>query len=161
MSECSIAFQVLSQKLSGGGELVSDKTEAKKPSPHGVFRILDLWLFGACGFDHHRHLTQCEAKLDVTLEFACVKPALAFCGGVSKLEASELNRAVCEASVIVEHMVATAVVMLVSAFVAVAIVPDVCEGIHRLGFSAVQLAKEVFVDCMAVVADAASVKTKG
>ena len=61
----------------------------------------------------------------------------------------------------IKHMVAAAVVMLGSAFVAVAIVPNVCQGIHRLRLSAVQLLEEVLVDRPAVVADSALVKAKG
>lgn len=57
-------------------------------------------------------------------------------------------------------MVAAAIVMLVSAFVAVSIVPNVCQGIHRLRFPAVELTKKILVDCMAVAIDAAAVKAK-
>ena len=161
MSECGVAIQVLGQKLSGGCELVSNEAEAEEPGSHGVFRIFDLRLFGAGGLDHHRHLAQCEAKLNVAFQFSCVKSASAFFVGVGELEASKLDRAVGEAGVVVEHMVAAAVVMLVSALVAVTIVPNVCQGIHRLGLSAVQLGKEILVDRVAVAVDAATVKAEG
>lgn len=161
MSECGVAIQVLGQKLSGGCELVSDEAEAEEPGSHGVFRIFDLRLFGAGGLDHHRHLAQCEAKLNVAFQFSGVKSASAFFVGVGELEASKLDRAVGEAGVVVEHMVAAAVVMLVSALVAVTIVPNVCQGIHRLGLSAVQLGKEILVDRVAVAVDAATVKAEG
>ena len=161
MSECRVAIQVLCQKLSGGCKLIPDEAEAEEPGSHGVFRILDLWLFGACGLYHHRHLAQCEAKLNVAFQFSGVKSASAFFVGVGELEASELDRAVGEAGVVVEHMVAAAVVMLVSALVAVTIVPNVCQGIHRLGLSAVQLGKEILVDRIAVAVDAAAVEAKG
>ena len=58
-------------------------------------------------------------------------------------------------------MVAAAVVVLVSALVAVTIVPNVCQGIHRLRLSAVQLGKEILVDRVAVAVNAAAVKAKG
>ena len=161
MSECGVAVQVLREKLSCGCELVTDEAEAEEPGSHGVFRIFDLGFFGAGGLDHYRHLAQCEAKLNVAFQFACVKPAPAFCVRVCELEASELDRPVGEAGVVVEHMVAAAVVMLVSAFVAVAFVPNVSQGIHRLGFSAVQLGKEILVDRVAVAVDAVTVKAQG
>ena len=161
MSECGVAVQVLGQQFSGGCELVTDEAEAKEPGSHGVFRILNLGFFGAGGLDHLCHLAQCEAKLDVAFQFSCVKSASAFLVGVGELEASELDRAVGEAGVVVEHMVSAAVVMLVSAFVAVAIVPNVCQGIHRLGLSAVQLRKEILVDRVAVAVDAVAVKAQG
>ncbi len=90
-----------------------------------------------------------------------MKSASAFLVGVGELEASKLDRAVGEAGVVVEHMVAAAVVMLVSALVAVTIVPNVCKGIHRLGLSAVQLGKEILVDRVAVAVDAAAVEAEG
>lgn len=101
MSECGVAIQVLGQKFSGGCELVSDEAEAKEPGSHGVFRILDLRLFGAGSLDHHRHLAQCEAKLNVAFQFSGVKSASAFFVGVGELEASKLDRAVGEAGVVV------------------------------------------------------------
>lgn len=104
MSECGVASQVLGQKVSGGFKFLADEAEAEEPSSHGVFRILDLGFFGACGLDHHRHLAQCEAKLNVAFEFPCVKSALAFLGRVGELEASELDRAVGEAGVVVESV---------------------------------------------------------
>lgn len=161
MPECGVAIQVLGQKFSGGCKLVSDEAEAEEPGSHGVFRILNLRLFGAGGLDHHRHLAQCEAKLNVAFQFSGVKSASAFLVGVGELEASELDRAVSEAGMVVEHMVTAAVVMLVSAFVVVSIVPNVCQRIHRLGLSAVQLGKEILVDRVAVAVNAAAVKAKG
>lgn len=161
MSECGVAVQVLSQKFSGGCELVTDEAEAKEPGSHGVFRILDLRFFGAGGLDHLRHLAQCEAKLDVAFQFSGVKSASSFLVRVGELEASKLDRAVGKAGVVVKHMVSAAVVMLVSAFVAVAIVPNVCQGIHRLGFSAVQLRKEILVNCVAVAVDAVAIEAQG
>lgn len=161
MSECGVAVQVLGQKLSGGCELVTDEAEAEEPGSHGVFRILNLGVFGAGSLDHHRHLAQCEAKLNVAFQFSGVKSASAFLVGVGELEASKLDRAVGEAGVVVEHMVAAAVVMLVSALVAVTIVPNVCQGIHRLRLSAVQLGKEILVDRVAVAVDAAAVEAEG
>ena len=161
MSECGIAVQVLGQKLSGGCELVPDEAEAEEPGSHGVFRIFDLRLFGAGGLDHHRHLAQCEAKLNVAFQFSSVKSALAFLGRAGELEASEFDRAVGEAGVVVQHMVTAAVIMLVSAFVAVSIVPNVCQGIHRLGLSPVQLLEEILVHRVAVAVDAVAVKAKG
>lgn len=161
MSEGGISVQVLGQKLSGGCELVTDETEAKEPSSHGVFRIFDLGFFGACGLDHHCHLAQCKAKLNVAFKFPSVKSASAFSVRIGELEASELDRSVGEAGVVVKHMVSAAVVMLVSAFVAVSIVPNVCQGIHRLRLSAVQLGKEFLVDRVAVVVDAVAVEAKG
>lgn len=161
MSEGGVAVQVLGQQFSGGCELVTDEAEAKEPGSHGVFRIFNLGFFRAGGLDHLCHLAQCEAKLDVAFQFSGVKSASAFLVGVGELEASELDRAVGEAGVVVEHMVAAAVVMLVSAFVAVAIVPNVCQGIHRLGLSAVQLRKEILVNRVAVAVDAAAVEAQG
>lgn len=161
MSECGVAVQVLGQKFSGGCELVTDEAEAEEPGSHGIFRILNLGFFGAGGLDHHRHLAQCKTKLNVAFQFSGVKSTLAFCGRVGELEASELDRAVGEAGVVVEHMVAAAVVMLVSAFVAVSIVPNVCQSIHRLGLSAVQLLEEILVHCVAVAVDAVAVKAEG
>ena len=161
MSEGGVAVQVLGQKFSGGCELVTDEAKAKEPGSHGVFGILNLGFFGAGGLDHLCHLAQCKAKLNVAFQFSGVKSASAFLVGVGKLEASELDRTVGEAGVVVEHMVAAAVVMLVSAFVSVAIVPNVSQGIHRLGLSAVQLGKEILVDRVAVAVDAVAVEAKG
>ncbi len=161
MSECGVAVQVLGEEVSCGFKFLSDEAEAEEPGSHGVFRIFDLGFFGAGGLDHHRHLAQCEAKLNVAFQFPCVKSAFAFPVGVCELEASELDRAVGEASVVVEHMVSAAVVMLGSAFVAVVIVPNVRQGIHRLGLSAVQLLEETLVDRPAVVADSTLVKAEG
>lgn len=161
MSECSIAIQILGQKFSGSCKLVPDEAESEKPGSHGVFRILDLRFFWAGGLDHHRHLTQRKAKLNVAFQFPSVKSASAFCGRVSKLEASELDCAVSEAGVVVEHMVAATVVMLVSAFVAVSSVPNVCKSIHRLRLSAVQLTKEFSADCVTIMVNAVSIKSKG
>lgn len=158
MPECGIAFQVLCEKIPCGFELLADETEAEEPSPHCIFGILNLRLFGAGGLDHHRHLAQCEAKLDVAFQFPCVKPAPTLCVGVCKLEASEFHRSVGEAGVVVEHMVTAAVVMPVPAFVGVILVPNVCKGVHCLGLLAVQPFEEIMVDRPAVAVDSALVK---
>lgn len=161
MPECGVAIQILGKKISCSFKFISDKTEAEKPSAHSVFGVLDLRFFRAGGLDHHRHLAQCEAKLDVAFQFPRMKSAPALCGRVSELEASELDCTVCKACMVVEHMVTATVVVPVPAFVIVIGVPDVCESIHRLGLSAVQALEKILVDRPAVAIDSALVEPEG
>lgn len=57
-----------------------------------------------------RGLAECQAKLNVAFQLSGVKSALSGFGGVVELEKSELNRALGEGRVEVEHMVTAAVI---------------------------------------------------
>ena len=109
-----------------------------------------------------RGLAECQTKLNVAFQLSGVKSALASVAGVVELEKSELDRALGEGGVQVEHVVAGVVVMLVaSAPGGLAVVPGVCEGCHRLGLLRVQRLEEGRADHLAVVADPAAVKGEG
>ena len=89
-----------------------------------------------------------------------MKAAFSLRTGICELEASELDRSVGKAGVVVKHMVAAAVVMAVAAFITVSGVPDVCEGIHCLGLPAVQPVQEILIDRVAIMVDATAVKAE-
>src|SRR5699024_5477099 len=109
-------------------ELVPDKSKPEEPSPHGIFWILILLRFGACSFYRLRHLAESQTKLDVTLKLSGMKSAPTFCSRLVKLEKPEFNGPFCECRMIVEHMVAAAVIMVVSPVILpMGSVPDVCQ----------------------------------
>ena len=161
VAEGCVPVKALREELSCGLELVTNKAEAKEPSAHCVFGVLVLLGLGACGSDCLCHLAQGEAELNVALELSGVESVqLAVCRGV-KLEKTELDRALGEDSVEVQHMVAAVVVVLASAVVGVlTAVPDVRKVCHGGGFSVVQPFQEPGVNRAAVAADAASVEVQ-
>ena len=161
MTESCVTVQVACQNFSRRGKFLANESQPEKPSPHGVFRILDLRLFGAGTLHCLCHLAQCKAKLDVAFDFSGVKPAPALAIRIGKLEASEFDGTVGKASVVIQHSVSAVVVMGIPAFVAVVGVPDVCQILHRLRLAAVQPSKKIWVNRPAVVADAVSVKPEG
>lgn len=161
MTESCVTVQVACQNFSRRGKFLANESQSEKPSPHGVFRILDLRLFWACTLHHLCHLAQCKAKLDVAFQLSGVKPALALAIRIGELEASEFDGTVGEASVVIQHSVSAVVVMGISVFVAVVGVPDVRQIFHSLRLAAVQPSKEIWVNCPAVVADAVAVKPEG
>ena len=116
---------------------------------------------GACGSDRLCHLAQGKAELNVALELSGMEPVLlAVCRSI-ELEEPELDRSLGEGGMEVQHMVAAVVVMVVSAVGGVlAAVPNVSQGCHGGGFSAVQPFQESGVDRAAVAADAASVEVQ-
>lgn len=161
MTESCVTVQVACQNFSRRGKFLANESQPEKPSPHGVFRILDLRFFRTCTLHCLCHLAQCKAKLDVAFQLSGVKPALALAIRIGELEASEFDGAVGEASVVIQHSVSAVVVMGVSVFVAVVGVPDVRQIFHRLRLAAVQPSKEIRVNRPAVAADAVAVKPEG
>lgn len=161
MTESCVTVQIARQNFSRRGKFLANESQPEKPSPHGVFRILDLRLFWACTLHRLCHLAQCKAKLDVAFQLSCVKSTPAFAIRIGELEASEFDGAVGKAGMVVQHSVSAVVVMGISVFVAVVGVPDVCQTFHRLRLAAIQSAKEIRVNRPAVVADAVAVKPEG
>ena len=102
-----------------------------------------------------RGLAECQAKLNVAFQLSGVKSALATVAGVVKLKKSELDRALGEGRVEVEHVVAAAVVVCASAIVAEGRVPNLRKFAHRCGLCRIQPSQEGGVDRFAVVVDAA------
>ena len=161
MPEGGVSGESPGQDFSCGCEFLADESKAEEPGPHGVFRILVLLGLGACGSDFLCHLAECKAKLNVGFQLSGVKAVpLAVCRGI-ELEKSELNRSFGEGCVEVQHMVAAAVVMVVSAVVfPLAVVPNVCQLCHRLRFLPVDLSEEIFIDWPAVASNPVMVKGK-
>ena len=89
-----------------------------------------------------RGLAECQAKLNVAFQLSGVKPALAGFGGVVELEKSELDRALGEGRVEVEHMVAAPVVVCAPEIVAEGRVPNLRKLAHRGGLCSVQPSQE-------------------
>ena len=81
--------------------------------------------------------------------------------GVRELEEAELDRAFREGGVEVEAMVAAGVVMVVPAVVALRLVPDVRQLLHRLGLLLVEPPQEIIAHRLAVVPDAVPVDAHG
>ena len=100
-----------------------------------------------------RGLAECQAKLNVAFQLSGVKSALASVAGVVELEKSELDRALGESCVEVEHVVAAAVVVRASEIVAEGRVPNLRKLAHRGGLCSVQLSQEGGVDRFAVTAE--------
>ena len=161
-AEGCITFEAAGEKVSCGFEFVSDETEAEEPGSHCVLGVFGLLGLGACALYCLCHVAECKAKLNVALELAGVNATLSSVAGCVELEESELNRALCEGRVEVEHVVAAAVVMLASSVVCVLCsVPYVCELRHRCGFVGVDRFKELSVNRSAVAAYAGAVKVEG
>ena len=161
MTESCVTVQVACQNFSRRGKFLANESKPEKPSPHGVFWILDLRLFGACTLYRLCHLAQCKAKLDVAFQLSGVKSTPTLAIRIGELEASEFDGTVGEASVVIQHSVSAVVVMGISVFVAVVGVPDVRQILHRLRLAAVQPFEEIWVNRSAVVADAVAVKPEG
>jgi len=148
--------------LSCGLELVADEAQAEEPGSHCVFGIFVLLGLGAGGADFLGHLAQCEAKLNIALQLACVEAVLLAVRRLVELEEAELDRALGEGGVEVKHMVAAVVVVLASAVGgSVAGVPHIGKVGHGAGLFAVDLGKEVGVDRAAVAADSAGINVEG
>ena len=162
MPEGCVSCEVAGKDIPCGFKFLANEAQAEEPGSHCVLGVFVLLGLGACGSDFLGHLAECQAKLNVALELACVDAVLlAVCGGV-ELEKSELNRPLGEGSVEVKHMVAAAVVVLASAVVlALAGVPNVCKAGHRGGLLAVDFAQEVGIDRAAVAVHAAAVQLEG
>ena len=158
VAEGCVTIEALGEEFSCGFEFVPDESEAEEPCPHGVFLIFVLLRFCACALDRLGELAECKAKLNVSLELSGVDAALAFFGGVVELEKSELDRALGEGGVEVEHMVSALVVMVVSAVVcSVATVPDVRQPAHRCRLLLIENPEEVGVGGFAVGGGAVAV----
>ena len=106
---------------------------------------------------YFRGLAECQAKLDVALEFSGVKAVLLVSFRVCKLEEAELDGPLCESCVEVEHVVAAAVVVCASAIVAEGRVPNLRKLAHRGGLCSVQLSQKGGVDRFAVTAESVGV----
>ena len=158
VAEGCVAVEALGEEFSCGFEFVADESEAEEPGSHGVFLIFILLRFCACALDRLGELAECKAKLNVSLELPGVDAALAFFRGVVELEKPELDRALGEGGVEVEHMVSALVVMVVSAVVcSVAAVPDVRQLAHGRRLSLVEHPEEVGVGRFAVGGGAVAV----
>ena len=155
--EGGVSVKALGEKVSRGFEFVPDESESYQPSPHGESGILGLHSSRERGLLCFRGLAECQAKLNVAFQLSGVKPALAGFGGVVELEKSELNRALGEGRVEVEHMVAAAVVVCAPEIVAEGRVPNLRKLAHRGGLCSVQLSQEGGVDRFAVTAEAVGV----
>ena len=162
VAEGRVAGKVAGQEVSGRCELLADEAQAEEPGSHRVLGVLVLLGLGACRPHVLRHLAEREAKLNVALELPGMDAAPAVDGRLIELEEPELDGALGEGGVVVEHMVAAVVVVLGSAVVrALARVPDVCEGGHRGGLLRIDLPQEVGVDRPAVAAHAVGVELEG
>ena len=159
MPECRVPGKVSGQEVPRRCEFLSDESEAKEPGSHGVFRILVLLRFRACRPHILCHLAECEAKLDVAFQLPCVDTAFALGCRLIELEEPELDGALSEGRMVVEHMVAAVVVVLCSA-VACSLrgVPDVRELAHGLRFLAVDRLQEVRVHRAAIPVHAVAVE---
>ena len=76
MSECRVPGKVSCENVPRRCKLLADEPKPEQPSPHRVFRILNLLRFRTRGFHHLRHLAEGEAKLYVALKLSCVEPVL-------------------------------------------------------------------------------------
>ena len=159
MSECRVPGKVSCENVPRRCKLLADEPKPEQPSPHRVFRILNLLRFRTRGFHHLRHLAEGEAKLYVALKLSCVEPVLLAVRRRVKLEKPELNRAFGEHCVVIEHVVSAVVVVVGSAKVrAVSAVPDVRKLLHGLWFLLVELHEEAGVDRPAVAVHAVLVE---
>ena len=162
VAEGRVTGKAAGQDVPCGFKLLANEAQAEEPGAHGVFGVFILLGFGAGGAHHLGHLAEGQAKLDVALQLAGVK-AVAFSvrGGI-ELEKPELDRALGECGMEVEHMVAAVIVMLASAVVgALAPVPDVGKVGHGGGLPAVELFQKAGVNRAAVPAHAVMVEVEG
>ena len=90
-SEGVVAGKVLRQGFSCGGEFVANEAHSHQPSPHRELFVFLLLFLRACAAQVFCHLTHCEAKLNVALELACVKPVLLAACGLIELEKAEFD----------------------------------------------------------------------
>ena len=138
-----VAVHVPEEDLPGRLELWSDEAQPEHPASEGVFLVFGLLGLWARVFQFLCQLAHCEAKLDVSLHLTRVNPALASVVRVAELEKPELNGALRECRVKIEHMVAAVVVMLAPAVVcAVAFVPAILELLQGFRFLLVDTAQE-------------------
>lgn len=90
-SEGVVAGKVLRQGFSCRCEFVANEAHSHQPSPHRELFVFLLLFLRACAAQVFCHLTHCEAKLNVALELACVKPVLLAACGLVELEKAEFN----------------------------------------------------------------------
>ena len=160
-AEGCVTVQALREEFSCCFEFVSDETESEKPGSHSVFGVFVLLGLGACRPHRFGHLGKGETKLNVAFQLSGVKSVLPAVRRGIELEESELNRALGEGGMEVQHMVAAVVVVLASAVVCVlAAVPDIRKPCQGGWLFAVDLVKEVWVDRPAVAVHSAAVKGK-
>ncbi len=162
IAEGRVTGKAAGQDVSCGFKLLADEAQAEEPGAHGVFGVLVLLGLGAGGAHRLGHLAERQAKLDVALQLAGVKAvAFSVAGGI-ELEKPELDRALGEGGVEVEHMVAAVIVMVASAVVgALAPIPNVGKVGHGGGLPAVDLFQEAGVNRAAVPAHAVMVEVEG
>ena len=162
VAEGCVTGKAAGQDISCGFELLTDEAQAEEPGAHGVFGVLVLLGLGTGSSHRLGHLAERQAKLDVTLQLAGVKAvAFSVAGGI-ELEKPELDRALGEGGVEVEHMVAAVIVMVASAVVgALAPIPNVGKVGHGGGLPAVDLFQEAGVNRAAVPAHAVMVEVEG
>ncbi len=159
MSECRVPGKVSCENVSRRCEFRTDKPKSEQPSAHRVFRILDLLRFRTCRFHHLRHLAEGQTKLYVALELSCVQSVLLPLRRCVELEKPELDRAFGEGRVVIEHVVATVVVVVGSAKVrAVSAVPDIRKLLHGAWLFLVELHQEARVNRPAVAVHAVLVE---
>ena len=104
VAEGCVTGKAAGQDISCGFELLTDEAQAEEPGAHGVFGVLVLLGLGTGSSHRLGHLAERQAKLDVTLQLAGVKAvAFSVAGGI-ELEKPELDRALGEGGVEVEHI---------------------------------------------------------
>ena len=159
MPECRVPGKVAGKEVPRRCELVPDESEAEEPCPHGVLRILVLLRFRACRPHILCHLAECEAKLNVAFQLPCMDAAPALRCRLIELEKPELDGALREGRMVVEHMVSAVVVVLRPA-VACSLrgVPDVRKLAHGLRLLAVDRLQEIRIHRAAVPVHAVAVE---
>ena len=151
VAESWVTGKAAGQDVPCGFELLANEAQAEEPGAHGVFGVLGLLGLGAGGPHRLGHLAEGEAKLNVTFQLTGVEAVALAVRRLVKLEKSELNRALGEGGVEVEHMVAAVIVVLASAVVGVlASVPNIRKLRHGAGLFAVELVQEPLVNRAAV-----------
>ena len=162
VAEGGVAVKPLGVEVPCGLELVSDEAEAEEPGAHRVSGVLALLRLCGGGSYFLGKLAHGEAKLDVGFQLSGMQAVLLSVCRCVELEKPELDRALGEGGVEVQHVVAAAVVVLAPAVgSSLRGVPDVCKARHRGRLLLVQGFEEVRVDRSAVASQAAFVKLQG
>ena len=104
VAEGCVTGKAAGQDISCGFELLTDEAQAEEPGAHGVFGVLVLLGLGTGSSHRLGHLAERQAKLDVTLQLAGVKAVTFSVAGGIELEKPELDRALGEGGVEVEHI---------------------------------------------------------
>ena len=155
MAVCCIALQVPEKNRAGGFKFVADELQPKQPATESVFLVVSVQGLGAGILDFISAFAHCEAKLNVCLDFPGVNASLFAVVFVGKLEKPEFNGALGEASVQVEHVVTTLIVVLIATITAILrLVPHVRKCLHGFGLFPVKPFDESWVDNLAVGAGA-------